>query len=299
MNSAKFWCLSLVLVTALWGWSFVAIHTALQELSASSLNAYRFLFGSVVMTPFVFKALRAIPFKALLQAAAAGVVLFLAFTFQTSGIAYTSASNVSFITGLAVVFTPAFSFLLLNDTPNKRQAAGAVLATAGLGLLTLRELSVHLGDLLVLVCAVFTALHIVLLSKYSKHIDPLPLAYIQVLVVGMLSLLWSELEGTFTPIKTLGVFWALIIIGVLGTALAYYVQTQAQVEAKASTIALILVLEPVFGGFFGYLIGGDRLTGANVVGACLILLGMLATELRGLSLSARFKSSRRKRTPAA
>ncbi|UFH51225.1 DMT family transporter [Pseudomonas sp. KNUC1026] len=288
-----------MLVTALWGWSFVAIHSALQEISASSLNAYRFIFGSIAMTPFVSGALRKVPILAILQSAGVGFILFLAFTFQTSGLAYTSASNASFITGLAVVFTPVFSYLLFGEVPNKRQAAGAVLATLGLGLLTLKEFSTHIGDLLVLVCAIFTALHVVLLSKYSKNVDPLPLAYVQVLVVGLLSLAWSFLEGTLAPVRTTGVFLSLIVIGVLGTAVAYYVQTRAQVGAKASTIALILVFEPVFGGIFGYLIGGDRLTETNVVGACLILVGMVVTELDWISLKARLASSRRKQTPTA
>ncbi|WP_425503066.1 EamA family transporter [Pseudomonas quercus] len=61
-------------------------------------------------------------------------------------------------------------------------------------------------------------------------------------------------------------------------------QTKAQVTASPTRIALILVLEPVFGGFFGYYLGGDRLGTVNLIGACLILIGMVVTELNADAL---------------
>ncbi|MCF5225835.1 EamA family transporter, partial [Pseudomonas syringae] len=158
--SEKYWALALVFITALWGWSFVAIHVALQEVNAPSFNAIRFITGAAVMLPFVYARLTSISLNHYLQAGAAGMALFCAFAFQTSGIKYTTASNASFITGLAIVFTPLFALLILKARPTFNQALGGAIATVGLGMLTLRGLDIHLGDLLVLVCAIFTALHI-------------------------------------------------------------------------------------------------------------------------------------------
>lgn len=284
MSAASLWSLALVGVTVLWGWSFVAIHSALNEISASAFNAYRFLIGAVVILLFVPNRIFKMKPLDIFYGVLAGIALFFAFAFQTSGLRWTSASNASFITGLAAVFTPVFAFFILNLRPSKKQVMGAMIATVGLGLLTLNDISIHLGDLLVLACAAFTALHIALLSKYSKGIDSAALAFVQVLVVGVLSLVWSLGERSLGIPDTSAVFWAIGIIGVAGTALAYFVQTKAQVQASPSKIALILVLEPVFGGLFGYLFGGDRLGMVNIVGAFLIIVGMVVTEFKTESL---------------
>lgn len=152
------------------------------------------------------------------------------------------------------------------------------MATIGLALLTLRGLSVHLGDMLVLLCAASFALHIIILSKVSKSGDVISLSFVQIAVVGLCSLIQALVFDEFSIPHQNSVWTAILIIGILGTALGFYVQTRAQVESSPNRIALIIVLEPVFGGLFGYLLAHDRLTLQNWVGAVLIILGMLVTE---------------------
>ncbi|MGY4824721.1 DMT family transporter [Stutzerimonas chloritidismutans] len=279
MKRIPAWTLALIGITVLWGWSFVAIHAALNEISASAFNAYRFLSGALFLLPALIITRKRISLNEICCGVLAGVVLFFAFAFQTSGIKWTTASNASFITGLAIVFTPLFAYSILKITPHRNQMLGAIVATVGLAFLTLREMSIQLGDALVLACAIFTALHIVVLSKFSIRMDATVLAFIQVLVVGLLSIVWSAWVGQLSLPSSGTAVWTILVIGSLGTALAYFVQTKAQAESPPSRVALILVLEPVFGGFFGYLIGGDRLGAINVFGACLIILGMVITEL--------------------
>jgi drug/metabolite transporter (DMT)-like permease len=274
MKTENSWATALVGVTVLWGWSFVAIHESL------SFNALRFLVGGIAMLVFLARKPRRIRFAELKDGTLAGLALFVAFTFQTTGIGYTTASNASFITGLAVVFTPLFALLLLRVQPNRQQAFGAAMAAVGLALLTLSAFSVHVGDLLVLGCAVFTALHIVVLSKVSKNHDAEVLAFVQVMVVGVLSLAWSVVTGGFSIPHTSQALTTIVVVGIGGTAIGYFVQTKAQVESSPSRIALILVLEPVFGGLFGYLLGGDRLSAVNLSGAVLIIVAMIVTEYR-------------------
>jgi drug/metabolite transporter (DMT)-like permease len=206
--------------------------------------------------------------------------LFLAFSFQTVGIAYTTASNSSFITGLAVVFTPFLAWILLKLKPNWQQILSALIAAIGLGFLTIKDLSLHQGDLLVLCCALFMGLHIIILTKVSKNHDAEVLAFIQVTVVAILSLIWSSGMGKMSVPNNHQAITTLLILGIAGTSVAYYVQTKAQIASSPSTIALILVLEPLFGGLFGYLLGGDRLTMANMFGAGLIIIAMLFAELK-------------------
>jgi drug/metabolite transporter (DMT)-like permease len=281
MKRERFWVYALMLVTVLWGWSFAAIHQALSTISASAFNACRFVLGALVL--LIMLALRKklnIKVDTLQDGIIAGLALFLAFSFQTVGIAYTTASNSSFITGLAVVFTPFLAWILIKLKPSWPQILSAFIAAIGLGFLTMNELSLNRGDLLVLCCALFMALHIIILSKVSKNHDAEVLAFIQVTVVAALSLIWStgmrqmSVPNNFQAISTL------LIMGIAGTSLAYYVQTKAQVASTPSTIALILVLEPLFGGLFGYILGGDRLTMANMFGAGLMIIAMVIAEIK-------------------
>lgn len=274
------WVLALIAVTVLWGWSYTVIHQALVELSASTFNAYRFIVGAIVMLPFVTKKLIHSTRLDWHVGSFAGLVLFLAFTFQTSGIAYTTASNAAFITGLAVIFTPFLAKIFLKENPKRQQIIGAVLAAIGLAMLTINNFSVHAGDTLILVCAVFTALHIIVLAKVSKNHDVVLLAFIQVLVVALLSLLWALVSGQVTLPRIPQSYSTIVIMGIVGTAIAYFVQTKAQVQTAPNKIALIIVLEPVFGGLFGYLLAGDRLTTVNMFGALVIIIAMVITELK-------------------
>ncbi|MFM9913877.1 MAG: DMT family transporter [Methylophilaceae bacterium] len=280
MKQEKLWVLAMVAVTVLWGWSFVAIHESVTTLSASAFNTWRFLVGAAVMLALLARRIQHIKFADLKHGAIAGVVLFLAYTLQTSGLVLTTASNSSFITGLAVVFTPLFAKVFLNAPPTKQQVFGTMLATIGLGLLTIRDFSVQSGDVLALGCAIFFALHIIILSKISKNGDVEVLAFVQVLVVALLSLAWSTAAGEMSLPPTNQAVSTILILGIGGTAIACFVQTKAQVLTAPTKIALILVLEPVFGGIFGYFLAGDRLTMLNMLGAALIVLAMLASEVK-------------------
>ena len=274
------WETALILVTALWGWSFVAIHDALNDLSDSAFNAYRFLVAAVVMSLVVVVRRSAISRVDFVHGGMAGVALYLAFLFQTKGLKFTSASNAAFITGLAVIFTPLISFFCFGTRPERRQVVGIFLATAGLALLTLKGLSVQLGDLLVLMCAASFAWHIILLSRASKVANALNIALIQVSVVGLLSLVQSIAFQELTFPAGDAAIGTILVVGIFGTAIGFYVQTKAQVASSPNRIALIIVLEPVFGGIFGYFLAGDRLTLQNWIGAALIVAGMLVTEIR-------------------
>lgn len=219
-NHRQGWEAALILVTALWGWSFVAIHDALRYLSDSAFNAYRFLIAALVMLIVVL-------LKGSLLAAGCGrgccrwACVIFGLLFQTKGLAYTTASNASFITGLAVVFTPLFAYWLLKTRPEKRQLLGAATAMIGLALLTLKNLAMHWGDVLVVLCAASFALHIVILSKASKTARVLNITFVQVAVVGGLSLLQSLALNEFALPSRSETINAILIIALLGTAIGF------------------------------------------------------------------------------
>lgn len=280
MSQRISWSLALLFVTAVWGWSFVAKHDGLGDLSASTLNTCMFIVGAASLLPFVARSLFTLQRREWQAGILAGLVLFIAFTFQTTGLAYTTPSNAGFITGLCSVFTPLILFLSGRGRPLPKQIIGTLIALAGLALLSLDGFAFHYGDLLILGCAIFFAVHIVVLSVLTSSASSQVSAFLQLTTVGVLSLAWSLATNEFSLPRSGSSIIAIMIVGIVGTALAYYIQTRAQSVLSAQKVALILICEPVFSGIFGYFLAGDRFTAGNALGAALILLGITVSELR-------------------
>src|SRR6266498_1254976 len=257
------WGLALVGVTAVWGATFVMVRDAVAALLAA-----------------VRPRALARPQPGVLAAGlVTGVALFAGYGFQTVGLQYTTASNAGFITGLAVVLTPLLAAVLLRERPGLGPALGAALAFVGLALLSLQRLEVRRGDALVLGCAVAFAAHILLLGRFAPRYSSYQLAVVQLGTVGVLALAWSAVTGDLAAPAGAQVWLALAVTAVLASAAGFLVQTRAQREVSPTKTAVILTMEPVFAGLFGFLLAGERLEARGWAGACCILAGMLVAEL--------------------
>ncbi|WP_394832991.1 DMT family transporter [Pendulispora rubella] len=274
------WEMALICVTAVWGWTFVTVHDAIAVFPVSTFLSYRFTMAALLMGAALLPTLRRLTRQELLGGIGAGTALFAGYALQTAGLGSTTPSNASFITGLAVVFTPLLAFLLFRFRPHRKQIWGACLAAVGLGLLTMQGLAVHRGDALVLGCAIAFALHILVLSRVSPGAHPGRLTFVQLATVGLLGTIWAVGADEVVRPQGTQVWLALLVTAVVASSLAYFVQTKAQATTPPNRVALILTLEPVFGGVFGYWLAGDRLTRTNLVGAVLILAAIVVTEMR-------------------
>jgi drug/metabolite transporter (DMT)-like permease len=273
------WGLALVGVTAVWGATFVMVRDAVAAIPPFTFIAYRFLAAAALLAALRPRTL-ARPSRGLLAAGvAAGIALFAGYGFQTVGLQYTTASNAGFITGLSVVLTPLLGGALLRERPGLGPALGALLAFAGLALLSLQTLEVRRGDALVLGCAVAFAAHILLLGRFAPRWPSYQLAVVQLGTVGVLALGWSGVSGDLVAPSGGQVWLALAVTAVLASAAGFLVQTRAQREVSPTNTAVILTMEPVFAGLFGFLLAGERLQARGWAGACCILAGMLVAEL--------------------
>ncbi|HSW50458.1 MAG TPA: DMT family transporter [Bryobacteraceae bacterium] len=276
--------LALAAVVAVWGATFVLVKEALQDVSVLLFLALRFSLASLALAlAFAgrYTGLTAVR-RSLSAGCLAGLCLFLGYLFQTAGLRYTSASKSAFITALSVVMVPLLLSLVYRSVPGAAEAAGVVLATAGLGLMTLSfdNLKPNPGDVLTLVCALGFAVHVVVLGRFSASSDLGLLSLSQVATVAVVAL------GTFWWVETPRVQWtptllmALLVTGLLATALAFTVQAWAQRHTSPTRTALILALEPVFAWVTSFLLAGERLGTRGMIGGCLILGGVLLAELK-------------------
>jgi drug/metabolite transporter (DMT)-like permease len=236
-------------VTAVWGSTFVLVRDAVEQIPPFTFIAYRFLAAALLLA-----ALRP-------RLAAGG----------QPGLVGAGA-----VAGLAL-----FAGLLLRQPPGRWPVAGALLAAVGLACLSLQSLEVRRGDALVLGCAVAFAAHILLLGRYAPRFSTYRLAVVQLASAGLLALAWAALAGDLVVPGSAEVWVALLITSVAASAGAFLIQTRAQREVSPTRTAVILTMEPVFAGLFGFLLAGERLSGRGWLGAGLILAGMLVAELGG------------------
>jgi drug/metabolite transporter (DMT)-like permease len=272
--------LSLVCVAALWGATFVTVKEAVARVPVFEFIAMRFLLAAILMSMVFWRQVRSLDRDGWRAGLLAGLTLFAGYAFQTTGLQYTKASNAGFVTGLFVVFAPLFASVFLRRVPSAGPFAGVVLATIGLALLSLTHgFHVRYGDAIVLLAAVSFAVQIVILARYAPEHSPAALASVQLWVAAVLATLVSAVfEAHRTPADP-DVWHAVLITGVLASAVAFYVQTLAQRYVSPTRTAVILVSEPAFAGLFGIVLLDETLTARGWLGAGLILVAMLVTEL--------------------
>jgi drug/metabolite transporter (DMT)-like permease len=221
---------------------------------------------------------------AVLPGSILGLFLFLGFLFQTWGLMYTTPSKSAFLTGFCVILVPLI-MLFYGFRTRPANIWGGILGLCGIYLLVAPSgmAAVNRGDLLTLAGAVSFAIHIVLVGHYTKKFSFLHLVPVQILVVGLLSIIAIPLVPSYLHL-TARLVVAILITAVLATGVAFSVQNWAQQYTPAAHTALIFALEPVFAALTSWLVIGERLGGKALLGAGLILAGMVISEIWGSSV---------------
>ena len=272
----------LVVVTAIWGASFVVVQDAVKLADPFTFLALRFTVGAAVLSVRDWRALG--DRRLLLTGAGLGALLFAGFITQTAGLQYTTPSRSGFLTGLSVLLVPFVGLLLFRKWPSPPVLLGVALAVAGLWLLT-GGISggggaTAKGDLLTIACAVVFAFYIVLLEPAARVHRSTPLVAAQLWVVTFLALLALPFVPRHLAASP-ALWWAVVYTGVLSTAVCLLAQTWAQARTSAVRAALIFALEPVFAAVWSVALGRERLGGRELAGGTLIVLGIVAAELGG------------------
>jgi len=270
--------LGLVVVTAVWGSTFIVVKDAVERMPVMDFLAWRFTLAAVVMAMLRPGAVRRLSPAARRHGVILGAALAAGYVAQTFGLRRTPATVSGFITGLFVVFTPLCAGVLLRRRVSRPAWAAVGLSTVGLALLSLHGLSVGVGEAMTLICALSFALHIVGLGEWSTSTDAYGLAVLQLTTVALGSILVAA-PDSLAPPPDGGVWFAILLTALAATAFAFLVQTWAQAHLPPTRAAVIMTMEPVFAGVFGVAIGGDVLGPRTVAGALLVLVAMYLVEL--------------------
>jgi drug/metabolite transporter (DMT)-like permease len=278
--------LALVANAVIWGTTFVLVKAALRDMSPALFLAVRFSVATAALL-VLYRKIREgpVPWKSLAAGGFTGALLYSGFLLQTVGLQLTTPSKSAFITGLSTVMVPLLAALVYKNRPQVSEVVGVLVATVGMGLMTLEGgvgsiKSISRGDWLTFCCAIVFAAHIITLGHFSKQMSFQLLSVTQIgaAAVAALALFpWVETPHVqWQPV----VIWAIMITGVLATALAVTMQAWAMRYTTPTRTALIFALEPVFAWITSYCLTGESLSGRAATGAVLILSGVILVEMK-------------------
>ena len=270
--------LALVVVTAVWGVTFVQVKDAVALYPLFAFLAVRFAIASLVLAVPAAGRLRSLGRPGWVAGSALGLLLALGYALQTAGLERTTVSSAGFITGLYVVFTPILGLLLFKTRVGRAVWLGVALAVTGLAMLSGVGAGDVGGDLLVLGGSAAYSLQIVLMERYAPRYDAIAFTQAEMLAafagfaVVALALGQVEVPHGWT------VWGALLVTGIFASALGFLVQTWAQRRTSATRTALAFAMEPVWAGFFGFWLAGDRLGALGWGGCAVIMAGIVVAE---------------------
>ena len=277
------------MIAFIWGSTFVLVKAALNDASPLVLNSARMAIAAVLLAVFYRKKISVLTKPSLKAGLLAGIFLFAGYAFQTTGLKLTTPSKSAFLTGTSSVLVPIALVAIWHVRIHLWRVVGIMLALAGLFLMTVPAgpsgladfANVNMGDLLTIGCAICFTFHVIFVGRASQRFPFEQVAFLQVATAAILMALSTPLLEHPYFRTTPTVIAAILITGILCTAVAFSVQSWAQQFTPATHTALIFTTEPVFAWLTSFIYLHERLGLRAGAGALLILAGVLISELLG------------------
>ncbi|MBP8639817.1 MAG: DMT family transporter [Oscillospiraceae bacterium] len=272
---------ALFFTTLIWGTSFVVLKNTLDTVPTLYILAFRFSGAAVLLALIFAKELKKIDRKYLINGAVLGTLIFCGYVVQTYGLYYTTPGKNAFLTAAYCILVPFVAWIVSKKRPDKYNFISTLICLAGVGFVSLKnDKTIELGDWLTLCCSIFYAVHIVLTAKYVKGRSVAILSMLQFATAGILGWISALIVDPFPTEISVGNIWSIVYLCVMCTAVCFLCQTFGQKHTPASTAAIILTLESVFGAGFSVLLGKEVLTPKLFVGFALIFFAVLISETK-------------------
>ena len=297
-----------LIATAVWGFAFVAQKEA-TTISAFTIGSVRsimaaiFLFALIPFTDrfaingrrlFTEKRTLDINKSELIGGSILGTILVTASAFQQIGIEGSDAGKTAFITALYVVFVPIFS-AILGKKPHLNAIISVPIAVLGFYFLCLGpEFSIELSDLLVLICAVIFAYHIITVDHFSPKCDGVRLSLIQFVVAFILNTVIALIFESPIDISAIGNgFLPLLYLGIMSSGVGYTFQILGQKNADPTVSSVLLSLESVFGVVGGAIMLGEQMSLREYIGCAIVFIAILISQIDFIDLIKKALSKRK------
>ena len=287
--------LVLLLTAFIWGVAFVAQSVGGDAVGCFTFNGVRSLIGAAVLLPVIafldkqkkkelgedqFLAQKGDKKTLILGGISCGVMLCIASNFQQFGISFTTVGKAGFITAMYILIVPILG-LFMKKKVGMKVWLGVILATVGLYMLcmTSESFSLSKGDLLVLVCAGFFSLHILIIDYFSPKVDGVRLSCIQFFVCGLISTVIAFIFENPNVGAILSGWLPILYAGVMSCGVAYTLQIIGQKNMDPTVASLILSLESVFSVLAGWVLLNQKLSMRELFGCVLMFLAIILAQL--------------------
>ncbi|MDD3758693.1 MAG: DMT family transporter [Advenella sp.] len=273
--------LALMLVTVFWGATFLIVQLAVTVSEPFFFVGLRFGCATLAIAACSLGALKGLTRQELWAGFLIGIGIFLGYSLQTVGLQTIPSSKSAFITALYVPLVPLLQWIFLKRKPSVMNWLGIFLAFAGLALLAGPEgLSggIGKGELLTALGALAIAVEIILISRFAGTINLFRVTIVQLAVTSLISFIVSAGVGETVPAFSWLLLVCTLVLG-LGSAFIQVTMNWAQKYVSATRATLIYAGEPVWAGIIGRLYG-ERLPALALVGAVLIVLAVIISEIR-------------------
>ena len=281
--------LSALLCTFIWGTTFIAQDTGMDTIGPLTFNAVRFLVGFIAIVPiaFIFESKKIVNQinnnkKLFLKLSFwIGFFLFLGTFLQQAALLYTDVANAAFFTVFYVPMVPIILFMFYSKKIHWSIWPSVLLCIAGVYLLTdFTDATVRFGDGLVILCALFWALHIIFIGQFTQNFNiPLFFGALQGLIVSLFSFLFAIFFEDISFNNILNEYASIIYAGVLSGGIAFTLQIYAQKKISPAPSAIIFSLEGVFAAIAAWIILDQVLGLNNLIGCFFILLGVIISQI--------------------
>lgn len=294
--------LYLVLMTIVWGGTFIFIKLSLDTIPPNLFLAIRFGIALLFSLLLWGSSLREVKIHGLFIGMAVGIVMFLGYYFQTTGLKTVSATQSGFITGSHVIITPVIESIWMRRLPSVRVLFAVVVVFSGILLISFDSLIIDIsawekvlflefwqnigfqmpeGNILTLLGAFSFSMYIVLIDRVSRKWNETSLLIGQFFtafaLASLLTAINSDLDlGDFRPNRQ--ALFGLFYTGVIATILPVLIQTRYQKAVSPTRAGIIFSLEPVFASIFAFLVVGEFLGKIGLVGCGIVLFGILFSE---------------------
>ena len=280
---------SALFCTFIWGTTFIAQDTGMDKIGPLTFNATRFFVGFLSIMPFALliekKKIseeinnnKKLFFKLLFWI---GLFLFLGTFLQQTALLYTDVANAAFFTIFYVPMVPIILFFIYSKSIHWSIWPSVLFCLFGVYLLSdFSDATIRLGDGLVILCALFWALHIIFIGNFIKNFNlPLFFGALQALIVSFFSFIFAIFFETITISNILNESISIIYAGVLSGGIAFTLQIYAQKNISPAPAGIIFSLEGVFATIAAWIILNQILDINNVIGCFLIICGVLFSQL--------------------
>jgi drug/metabolite transporter (DMT)-like permease len=284
--------LLLSIAPLIWGAGFMATRWTFESYGPYWSHGLRYALAAILSIPLLIYYRKELNFKAAFYCA---FFLSLGLIFQTVGIGLTTLAKSGFLTTLYVIFVPLILTVYFRKYPDKIFYLFLLLSIFGIALMCDFKLkSFNFGDLLIVISALFFAIHILVVDYYAPRSHSVALNFLQCFLMGPIGIIAALIfEGVpdlnfinplapeFNQIVLIG----LVILSVFSSLIAFSIQIYAQQFIKPHHAGLVFLLESPFAAFFGYLAFDERLSLLGILGSIFVMIPPLWLCLRQRSQS--------------